>query len=330
MSGEVFGGIVYAANFKEYNMKLTLGKLEKIEDLRSVWENEATDFTVWLAKDENLSLLGDTLGIDIELIGREEAAGAFSIDILAEESGTGRKIVIENQLEPTNHDHLGKIITYASVKNAEIIIWIVKKARDEHKQAIECLNEKTDENIGFYLLEIELWKIGDSQVAPKFSIIVAPNDFVKNDKAITIGENTGNKAFYLEYWENFSNYLKENYNKYFFSTSKILPRRGIGIKFKKSKVILWVSISLQKKQVRSLIYFNSKEHEDYFNMKEHKKHIDSCFSESEEVQWREDKNMSLIVKKQMNPSDTEDWENQFLWLVDSCNKLRQILEDYRE
>ena len=110
----------------------------------------------------------------------ESAVGSFNVDIFAaEEGGTGRKIIIENQLEETNHDHLGKIITYASGKGAEVVIWIVKRARDEHKQAVEWLNQHTDKNIGFFLLEIELWKINDSLPAPKFNVVERPNDWAK-------------------------------------------------------------------------------------------------------------------------------------------------------
>lgn len=129
-----------------------LGKIERVEDLRKIWSNEARDFTVWLARDENLTMLGEAVGIDINLEERESPVGSFSVDLFATEEGTGRKIIIENQLEDTNHDHLGKIITYAAGKEASVIIWIVKRARDEHRQAVEWLNQHTDENIGFFLL----------------------------------------------------------------------------------------------------------------------------------------------------------------------------------
>lgn len=106
-----------------------IGKLERV-DLRELWRHEEYDFSTWLSKEENLTLLGDTIGLDISLIERESSVGTYSVDIYAEEQGTGRKIIIENQLEETNHDHLGKIITYASGKDAKYIIWIVKKAKD--------------------------------------------------------------------------------------------------------------------------------------------------------------------------------------------------------
>ena len=149
-----------------------LGKLEKVKDLRSVWKHEANDFTNWLAEEENLNTLGEEIGIDIELISTEAKTGSFSTDILASESNTNNKIIIENQLESTDHNHLGKIITYASGHDAKIIIWIVKDVREEHRQAIDWLNEHTDEEINIFLCKIELWKIGNSEIAPKFQIMM--------------------------------------------------------------------------------------------------------------------------------------------------------------
>jgi hypothetical protein len=144
---------------------IKLGKLEK-GDLRKVWLHEAIDFTNWLALDENLKLLSDEIGIDIKLLQTEALVGKFIADILAEEENTGRKVIIENQLEATNHDHLGKIITYASGYDAEIIIWIVESTREEHIRAIDWLNEHTDEDIDFFLIKMEIWKIGNSPYAP--------------------------------------------------------------------------------------------------------------------------------------------------------------------
>ena len=168
---------------------MKLGKLEKINDLRSIWKHEAKDFTPWLAQEENLAILSDAIGIDIVLEEKESNVGDFSVDLYATEEGTNRKIIIENQLEETNHDHLGKIITYASGKDAEVIIWIVKKARDEHKQAIEWLNQHTDEKSAFFLIEIEVWKINDSDPAPKFNIVERPNDWAKAMKKAGLSES---------------------------------------------------------------------------------------------------------------------------------------------
>ena len=135
--------------------------LKEISDLREVWPHEALDFTPWLAKEENMALLADAVGLDITVDEEESPVGDFSVDIFASETGTDRKIIIENQLEDTNHDHLGKLITYASGKSADIIIWVVKRAREEHKAAIEWLNNHTDDKISFFLCEIKLYRIGD-------------------------------------------------------------------------------------------------------------------------------------------------------------------------
>ena len=134
---------------------MNLSKIERV-DIRQVWKNEASDFTTWLAASENLELLCEEIGIDLSLVQTEASVGKFRVDILAEETNTGRKVVIENQIESINHDHLGKIITYASGFGAEIIIWIVKNVLDEHKQAVDWLNERTDQKVNIFAIRMEV------------------------------------------------------------------------------------------------------------------------------------------------------------------------------
>lgn len=162
---------------KTYN----LDTIQKVP-LREVWPHEAHDFTKWLAEEQNLATLGMAVGIELELIETESSVGSFNVDIYAQESGTGRKVIIENQLEDTNHDHLGKVITYAAGKGAEVVIWVVAHARDEHRQAIEWLNQHTDSDFGFFLVEVELWKIGGSLPAPRFGVVEQPNEWTKTVK----------------------------------------------------------------------------------------------------------------------------------------------------
>lgn len=163
-------------------MKYNLDKLKKVE-LRDVWPHEALDFTRWLSEESNLAILSSAVGIELELIETESSAGSFNVDIYAQEAGTGRKVIIENQLEDTNHDHLGKIITYAAGKSAQVVIWIVRHARDEHRQAIEWLNAHTDDEAAFLLVEIEVWSIGDSLPAPRFNVVEQPNEWARAVKA---------------------------------------------------------------------------------------------------------------------------------------------------
>jgi hypothetical protein len=207
---------------------MALSRLKKVE-LREEWKNEATDFTNWLAEDENLQLLSEEVGIDISLIQTEASVRKFSVDILAEEEHTGRKIVIENQLETTNHDHLGKIITYASGFDAEVLIWIVKDVRDEHKQAVDWLNEHTDDKINISAIRMELWQIGDSPYAPKFQIISKPNDWAKALKKSTgHSELSDRRLMQLEFWNQFKEFaasrqtslrLRKSYPKHWYDIS---------------------------------------------------------------------------------------------------------------
>ena len=170
------------------NIMINLGTLKEITDLRSIWPHEALNFTPWVA--ENVELLADAVGLDITVDETESSVGDFNVDIYASETGTDRKIIIENQLEDTDHDHLGKLITYASGKDADVVIWVVKHAREEHKAAVEWLNNHTDDKIGFFLCEIKLFQIGDSDIAPSFTVVERPNNWTKEIKKTTLTNPT--------------------------------------------------------------------------------------------------------------------------------------------
>lgn len=179
---------------------IKLGKLKEVP-LRKVWKHEQYAFSAWLADEENISELGEVLGLTLTDVETEKAVGNYRCDILCKDEITGKTVLIENQLEPTNHDHLGKIITYASGLDASVIVWIVESARDEHASAIEWLNKHTDGEISFFLIEVHAYQIGNSEPAPQFKIIEQPNDFVNNIKAIeknsTMNESMSQR---LEFW----------------------------------------------------------------------------------------------------------------------------------
>lgn len=156
---------------------IQLGKLVQVP-LRDVWKHEALNFTQWLAAPENIQHLGEAIDVEFIESQTEVRVGQFYVDILAKDQND-RQIVIENQLEPSNHDHLGKVITYAAGFDAAVVVWIVESAREEHEQAVHWLNENTTENANFFLLQIEAWKIGDSLPAPRFNIIARPNGWAR-------------------------------------------------------------------------------------------------------------------------------------------------------
>lgn len=137
---------------------MKLGKIKKI-DLRTIWASESSDFTPWLAKEENIALLSDAIGMDLEVESQEKNVGPFRADILARDVATNHYVLIENQLEQTNHNHLGQIMTYAAGLDAFSIIWIAKSFTEEHRAALDWLNRITDENINFFGIEVRLFKL---------------------------------------------------------------------------------------------------------------------------------------------------------------------------
>jgi len=155
-----------------------IGRLTRVP-LREVWKHEALDFTQWLALPENLELLGESIEVELAEARTEVGVGAFKVDILAKDTLGDRTVVIENQLEASNHDHLGKIITYAAGHAAEVVVWIVQSARDEHQKAVDWLNENTLPHLSFFLIEAQAWRIGTSEPAPAFEIVTKPNDWAR-------------------------------------------------------------------------------------------------------------------------------------------------------
>ena len=159
-------------------------KIERV-DLRKAWPNEAQDFTPWLA--ENITELGEALGMDLELQETEAAVGGYSLDVLATDLNQNRPVIIENQLEATNHDHLGKLLTYAAGYDANVIVWLTREFRDEHRQALDWLNRRTNEDTQFFGVVVELWQIGNSPLAPHFTLVVSPNEYAKSRPATLKG-----------------------------------------------------------------------------------------------------------------------------------------------
>ena len=186
-----------------------IGKLKEV-DIRELWQHEQYDFSEWLSKKENIENLNEILGLTLVDISKETYVGAYRCDLFAKDETTGIKVIIENQLEVSNHDHLGKIITYASGLDARVIVWIVKEAREEHRSAIEWLNNNTNSKVNFFLIEIHAYKIGESDPAPMFQVVEQPNDFIKNNKTSNKDESMNkSQSQRFEFWNQFNNVIIE-------------------------------------------------------------------------------------------------------------------------
>lgn len=307
-----------------------LGKITKI-DLRDVWKHEASDFTNWLAKEENFQQLADEIGLEMQVLKTEANVGSFFADILAEEISTGKKIIIENQLEITNHDHLGKLITYASGLEAHFIIWIFREIRDEHRRAIDWLNEIADEDLNIFAIRMELWKISDSLPAPKFNIICSPNNWAKAFKKSTASaELTGNNLIQLDFWKNFSDYLTNT--KTPFTGGKGRPQPWYSLRIGNSKIHLELTISVQYNFIRTELYIPDNK-ELYNKLFENKTEIENDFGYS--LDWREDMENARASRIQFKREDIdikrkENHEEANKWLlkhsIDLYNSVRKFIK----
>lgn len=305
---------------------MKLGKLEQITDLRSIWKHEANDFTPWLAKEENLSVLSDAIGIDLVLEEQESKVGDFSVDLLATEEGTGRKIIIENQLEETNHDHLGKIITYASGKDAEVIIWIVRKARDEHKKAIEWLNQHTDDSSAFFLIEIEVWKIGNSEPAPKFNVVERPNDWAKAMKNVGI---TNTQSQQMQFWQYFVDSWDNNVEfAQAFRKRKAHPQNWYDISMGSSDFHLCMEIHFQKNDINAGLYIPDNKN-IYNKLLGNRAEIEKTLDAA--VEWRNAKKASrFLISKSIDINNPTNWDEACNWLMDICLKVKHVTNKFNK
>jgi hypothetical protein len=180
--------------------KLPLGRLERVP-LRNCWAREDIDFTPWLAQPENIAVLGNAIGLRLEVMDQEVGVGPYRADIVCQELATEEVVIIENQLEGTDHTHLGQILTYAAGLGATYMIWVSRSFTDEHRASLDWLNEHTDSRVHFFGLEIELWRIEASPVAPKFNVVAKPNEWVRAvTKAATVSSSTGPAAELKQLW----------------------------------------------------------------------------------------------------------------------------------
>jgi hypothetical protein len=187
---------------------IDVAKLTK-QDLRTVWPNEASDFTPWLA--EHLDELAQALGMDLELVETEAPVGLFSVDILAKETNTNRYVVIENQLESTDHDHLGKVLTYAAGYDADIVVWIAKQIREEHRQTLEWLNQRTDSSTEVFGLVVEVLQIDDSRPACNFDVVVRPNQWRKETAVASARKTSERGEAYRSFFQSLIDRLREQH-----------------------------------------------------------------------------------------------------------------------
>ena len=280
-----------------------LSKIERV-DPREIWQHEAKHFTPWLA--ENLSDLGEALGLHLELRGIEVQVGSYSLDILAHDMG-GQAVIIENQLEPTDHDHLGKLLTYAAGHDAGTIVWIAKEFRDEHRAALDYLNGRTGEDTEFFGVVVEVWKIDDSRPAPYFNLVVTPNEWRKERVGKQGGGRTSERnEKYREFFQSLIDTLREKHG----FRDRTAPRgnwfdTGSG----SSKVQYWVEFAGSRREVRVQVYIDrDKEWNErlFDKLEERKETIEAKLGESLSWERLDDKKACRIAVYRPGTIDDDD------------------------
>ncbi len=306
-----------------------LGKLAKVE-LREIWSSESSDFTPWLAREENLLILAETLGLELELEAQEKAVGPFRADILCKDIGTNAWVLIENQLERTDHSHLGQLLTYASGLEAVTIVWIAARFTEEHRSTLDWLNRITDETFRFFGLEVELWRIGDSPAAPRFNVVSKPNNWNKlvtqAARAIDDAELTGTRSLQLAYWAAFGGVLLFKGGP-LAKERKPQPQSWMGYSIGRTGFSLNAAMVRPRRQVRAELYISSPNAKAFF----HLLHAQKAAIEEElnyPLDWDElPEGKDTRISRSLNdadPEDQADWPRQHQWLAARLNEFHRV------
>ena len=298
-------------------------------DLREAWKREDGNFTPWLAEEENIVLLGNAIGIDLEIEAQEKQVGKFRADILCKDTATDQWVLVENQLEDTNHIHLGQLITYAAGLSAVTVIWIAKEFRDEHRAALDWLNEITPDEIRFFGIEIELWRIGDSPIAPKFNIVSKPNDWTKPSSGVKrrfAASITPTKQLQLEYWEALHEVMKQSDDSAVRPT-KPLPQHWQQFSIGRSYFHLQTLANTRDKSIGVQLTLAGDDAKGHFGLLSDEK--DEIEQEAgKKFEWRElpDNKESRINlhSKKWDPADRESWPDQHEWLFRELQNFHKV------
>ncbi|MBD3338070.1 MAG: DUF4268 domain-containing protein [Candidatus Lokiarchaeota archaeon] len=300
------------------------GNLRKL-NLRDVWKNEAREFTPWLAK--NISELGKTLGMELELKQMEASVGEFSLDLLANDVGRNKAVIIENQISSTDHDHLGKLLTYASGFDASVIIWIAETIREEHRQALDWLNQRTDTDTEFFGVVIEILQIDDSKPAYNFNPIVFPNEWQKSKKRPGSNQVSEKMEAYRCYFQDLIDELREKYN--FTNARKGQPQSWYSFASGYSGITYGTSFALGNR-IRVDLYLDQGDAEKnkqlFDTIYQDKEVIESKFDEDLEWERLDDKKASRIAiyRNGSIDSDGETLKEIKDWSIEKLLKFKEV------
>ena len=284
--------------------KIDLGRLERVP-LRECWEREDTGFTPWLASEGNIAVLGAAIGVELEVQQEEANVGPFRADILCKDTATDELVIIENQLERTDHSHLGQTMVYAAGLDAVTIVWIAERFTEEHRATLDWLNRITDEGFSFFGIEIEVWRIGQSEPAPKFNLVANPNNWSKSVKeAAKAGHHSPADTSRIAYWASFGKFLEDKGAR--FKSPKPYPSNWMGYGVGRSGA--GMVIVRNQGQVYVYVQTDNWTHPTWYDKLEAQKEaIESDLGFPMDWEARKDrKNSSIGVQLEINASLRED------------------------
>lgn len=303
-------------------MNSPLGEFKKI-DVRDMWKHESADFTPWLAQDENIVTLGEALGIELEVERVEAAVGPYSADILAKDTGTDTYVVIENQLGKTDHDHLGKAITYGSVLHASAVVWIATHFTEEHRRAIDWLNEFTTEDLSFYGVHLELWQIDDSLPAVRFDVTSRPAAIKKDAARGETRELTETQQLQLGFWTAFRDALIEANVMASAQTPK--PQNVFDVSLGRSGMHICCTANVAPGKIGLRVYlYNTIAEKALPQLEAQREEIEREIGLA--LEWNPNKDArdkTIGIHRDADLRDRSCWDEYVGWLVDMTGKFRK-------
>lgn len=301
------------------------------QDVREYWENEARDFTPWLAQQiraEGVSKLEDALELDLEVIEEEKSVGRYNVDILAEVVDDNRNVVIENQLGSSDHDHLGKSIAYASGVDADIIVWIAPRFYDEHRDAMQWLNQNSREGVDLFAIRLEVWRIGESEPAVRLNPVAEPSEW-KEKAQRSDEELTETEELREEFWTAFRDRLEERNTP--LSARKPFPDYYYNNPIGKAGFELQFTIKLTENELGVGLVIRD-DAEVYWQLAEDREEISQQFDE--ELTWEEPaetrsgkERSKIMVTKQADVTDQNQWNQYLDWMLENGEQFHEVFYD---
>lgn len=303
-------------------MSTELGELKTVEN-RSLWPSESHDFTPWLAREQNIGRLGEALGLELEVEQIEVPVGPYAADILARDSA-GEYVILENKLGKTDHDHLGKALTYAAVLGAKTVAWVAPEFTDEHRKTLAWLNDRTGEEVSFFGVQVELWSIDGSRPAVRFSVVSRPSDIVRQGQIAKAGELSDSRRIQLDWWTAF---------KYRAQASRIIdsprsprPRYWYDVPLGRSGLHLSLIASPDERRIGVRVYLRNKTggQSAFRQLSQSKDAIEKSLGYS--LLWNPNEaaiDKTIAAYREADLRDRSSWSGHLEWMLKTTDQFRK-------